>query len=56
MKFFGGDDFDGIFLIGFGVFSSINFTVIALSDNLQKSVIVDHFDHGKMLKVDRRLA
>jgi hypothetical protein len=54
MQFLGGDDLNSVLLVGFDIFSSINFTVIALSNDLKESVVVDHFDHGdKKLMVER---
>ena len=45
MQFLGGNDFDGILLVSFGVFCPVDFTVVALPNYLEERVIVDHFDH-----------
>ena len=54
MQFLGGNDFNSILLVGFGVFCPVDFTVVALPNDLEERVIVDHFDHedNKRLIVD----
>ena len=45
VKLVTGDDLYGVLVVGFYVFSAVNFAVIALADYLQQGVVVDHFDH-----------